>query len=278
MSCQTGLIKFITTWSFFKFDLTQSLVLVPYHQIFSMLAKTHLHSYWSVNSTTGKTLGQICWDWRACKIGACIILIFLVAIGAFIAYVMYQKYCCMRNLCKCEKSQEKWHVNFYFAVNSKTGTSLDQNCWDWRPCKIGAYIILIFLVAVGAFIAYVVSQKYCFDWNLCECEKRQEKWLRQLRVIFYLAVNSTTGTTLGQSCWDWRAYKIRACIILIFLVPVGAFIAYVMYPKYCCDWNLCQCEKSQKKMTRKNTFSFLLCCKLHNKKNFRPKLLGLARL
>ena len=35
-----------------------------------------------------------CWDWRACKIGACIILIFLVAVGAFIAYVMYQKYCC----------------------------------------------------------------------------------------------------------------------------------------------------------------------------------------
>ena len=50
--------------------------------------------YCNVNSTTGKTLGQSCWDWRACKIGACIILIFLVAVGAFIAYVMYQKYCC----------------------------------------------------------------------------------------------------------------------------------------------------------------------------------------
>ncbi len=31
-------------------------------------------------------------DRRACKIGACIILILLVAVGSFVAYVLYHKY------------------------------------------------------------------------------------------------------------------------------------------------------------------------------------------
>ena len=80
--------------------------------------KVWFHFYWSVNSTTETTSGQSCWDWRACKIGACIILIFLVAVGAFIAYVMYQKYCCMWNLCECEKSQEKWSGKEYMLIST----------------------------------------------------------------------------------------------------------------------------------------------------------------
>ena len=35
-----------------------------------------------------------CWDWQTCKIGSCIIIILLVAVGAFIAYLIYQRYCC----------------------------------------------------------------------------------------------------------------------------------------------------------------------------------------
>ena len=58
--------------------------------------------------------------------------------------------------------------------------------------------------------------------------------LRVLVVLRLAMKKSTTETTVGKSCWDWRACKIGACIILIFLVAVGAFIAYVMYQKYCC--------------------------------------------
>ena len=125
--------------------------------------RIHVNFYFAVNAKPCTTLGQSCWDWVACKIGA--FLIFLVDIGAFIAYVMYQKYCCMQNLCEFEKRQEKWleklHVDFYVTINSKIGPTLGQSSWDWRACKIGACIILIFLVAVGAFIAYVMYQKYC---------------------------------------------------------------------------------------------------------------------
>jgi hypothetical protein len=35
-------------------------------------------------------------DRRACKIASCIILISVVAMGAFVAYIVYNKYCCWK--------------------------------------------------------------------------------------------------------------------------------------------------------------------------------------
>ena len=60
-------------------------------------------------------------------------------------------------------------------------------------------------------------------------------------------------------CWDWQTCKIGSCIIIILLVAVGAFIAYLIYQRYCCwFWNIKVTKTSKFKMSKYSSFLTLI--------------------